>query len=214
MVSQRPADKVKWLWIDYRVDVPSWIATEVGRIVVEWSRLEAHFEEVVRLLIPADMHIGRAVTTGMSLRTRIKVAVDLVQAYVYYGQLSRDLLDEVADIRTKITDRPGYEAERNKFAHGLWGRVEGRWCLLRTSGTRSIPEVHAEVGRLSRTILVQKEEITRTKLTDTLQIIRSLNARLEAFCAKLEAALPPSQHKSRQQTRQSHPTHARRKKAP
>src|SRR5262245_49899028 len=119
---QRPADRVPWTWIDTRTDLPDWIATGIGRIAIEWSQLEEHFEETIRLLMAADMHNVRIATTGMGLRSRTKVAFDLAQAHVFYGTLKPDVLQEIADIRTKISDRPGYEQERNKVVHGLWGR--------------------------------------------------------------------------------------------
>ena len=214
MSSQRPADKVSWLWMDTRTDVPVWISNGIGRIAVEWSKLEEHFEETIRLLMATDMHIGRIAITGMGLRSRTKLAVDLAQAHVFYGSLKTDAFDEIADIRTKITDRPGYEQERNKVVHGLWARVEGQWYLLRSTGARSIPEVVADLGKLARATLPQKEIMTREKLATILEIIVGLNARKLAFHERLEAELPPSPYKSRRQIQQSHPSHARRKKAP
>lgn len=208
MAKKSPSEQVSWIWVDYRTDVPNWLAAGIGHIAVEWSHLESQFEEAIRLLLPGEMHIGRIIATGMNMRSRVMTTTNLVYSYVYYGKLKQALHDEIAKIGNKITD--GVETERNKLVHGLWGRVEGHWELLRNSGARALPPV----GKLPRAVMPQREQITPEKIKSIRDKIKSLSAQMDAFCAKLEVALPPSPYKSRREVRQSHPSRARRKKAP
>jgi hypothetical protein len=206
---RRPIDEIKGtVWIDYRTDVPNWLVAEIGRIAVEWSRLEAHFEELIRLLVQVEIHYGRMLTTGMTLRSRIATATNLAQGHVLYGSLKPAMRDEIIKFGKAVLG--DLDGERNKLIHGLWGRLDGEWTLVKMSGTRKIDPV----GKLPRPVLPQKEAVTKTTAKEVRERIRKLNAQMASFCEKLEAELPPSPHKSRRQLRQTHPSRARKGKAP
>jgi hypothetical protein len=210
-MAKRPIDQIETIWVEYRTDIPNWLALEIGRIAVEWSRLEAHFEEVIRLLMPAEMYIGRIATTGMNIRTRVAVASNLVRGHVLHGLLKQATHDEITSIGADVTDgKNRIDADRNKLVHGLWARVEGRWELIRSSGTRPLDPV----GKTARAVLPQREPADPAKIKETRKRIRALNQRLIAFCATLESELPPSPYKSRRQLKQSLPSRAQTSKAP
>lgn len=206
---QRPIDDIKGtVWVDYRTDIPIWLATEIGRVAVEWSRLEAHFEELIRLLLQVEIHYGRMVTIGMTLRSRIRTAASLAHGHYLHATLTARTRDEIIKIGSKISG--SLDSDRNKLVHGLWGRLDGEWSLVRMTGTRSVPPV----GNLPRPVLPQRETITRSKAREIRDTIKKFNKRMTSLCEKVEAELPPSPHKSRRQLRQIHPSRARKRKGP
>lgn len=54
--------KLKDGWFDHRTDLPQWLSIGIGQVIVEWAVLERELEEVVRLLMDADIAVGRIVT--------------------------------------------------------------------------------------------------------------------------------------------------------
>jgi hypothetical protein len=45
-MTKRQVDQIDTIWVEYRTDVPTWLALEIGRIAVEWSR-DGRFVRVV-----------------------------------------------------------------------------------------------------------------------------------------------------------------------
>jgi hypothetical protein len=51
--------KLPWSWFDHRTDLPRWLLAGIGQIVVEWAVLERELEELIRVLMDADIRLGR-----------------------------------------------------------------------------------------------------------------------------------------------------------
>jgi hypothetical protein len=208
-MSSRPADQIPdVMWVNHRTDIPTWLATEIGRIAAEWSELEWQFEETIRLLMPAEIKTGRIVTNGMNMRSRITTATNLTKAHVIDGNLTQDRHDEICSIGQEIREK--IEGERNQVVHGLWGRIGSGWYLLRNSGGRTL----APVGRLARSVLPQKVHMTPAKTRTIRAAIKRLSGRVDAFRAALEAELPPSPYKSPRHIRQRRLPRIRRRRGP
>jgi hypothetical protein len=210
---RHPSGQIPYIWIDHRIDTPSWLTTAIGRVAVEWSDIEWRMEETIRLLIPTHVQHGRVITTGMTMRSRLRVAENLVIGHLHNGNLSEDYCDDIRAIKLQIE---AMEEDRNKLIHGIWGRVDGIWELLRTSGARTLPDV----GSLPRPVLPQREKITREKAKTIHKTLKLAREAVDAFHQKLDAAnlvgasRDPSLYRSPRQVRQSHPSRARRTKAP
>jgi hypothetical protein len=56
---------------DHRTDLPQWITSRIGQIVVEWSVLERELEELIQMLINTDIGFSHIITNRMNARTRI-----------------------------------------------------------------------------------------------------------------------------------------------
>lgn len=186
-------------WFDHRTDLPTWLTAAIGRIAVGWSALERELEELIRLLMDAELRDGRMVTTGMNLRTRLLVARNFVQAHVYEKTLEPQFLADIIDLSTEISDT--LEAEGNKVIHGLWARFGRAWYVMRTTGTRPVPEVQPEIKKLSRAVLPQREKMTAREMHRIARKVDHASQRVESLCRRLEAALPPLQHKPPEYTR-------------
>jgi hypothetical protein len=143
----------------------------------------------------------------------LKVAENLVVGHFHNGNLPPDFCTEFRKLKVNIEKQ---EEHRNKLVHGVWGRVEGTWELIRTSGARELPEV----GSLPRPVLPQREPMTPDKTKDIRAAIKRSREMVDAFRLKLEgaklldASRDPSLYRSPRQVRQSHPTRARRTKVP
>ena len=139
------------MWIDQRTDIPAWLATGIGRIVVEFSDLEWQLEDMIRILLKTDIASARIVAAGMNIRGRAKCAESL--------SLNLILNNFALDIR-KFGDKVDkIKIERDRLAHGIYGNDAGQWCALYTSGSRTL----AEFGGVStaRSLLPQREYYKR-----------------------------------------------------
>jgi hypothetical protein len=201
--------QLPWVWIDPRVDIPQWLAGLIGRIAAEWSELEWQYEEIIRLLADIPIRSGRVITTGMNMKSRVMVATNFAQGLAYKNLLPVEVFREVKAQATSITEN--LERERNKVVHGLWGRREGHWHLLRTSGARDGAGL-PEIGRLSRSVLPQREKMTRTEIGGILGRITTARKKADALRTQLEAALPASQNESPRQISLNHRNLARKRK--
>lgn len=204
---------VKWIWLAHRRDVPTRLTNLVGQIAIEWSDLEWQLEETIRQLLDASIREGRITTSGMNMKARIYVARNLVQGLVIEKKLPASFVTDLDKIGTRITRK--LEGQRNKLIHGLWGRLNGKWYVLRTSGTRTVKELRPELEKVARATFPQREEMNETKMNSILGLIRRARENVELYCGKVENALPPSQHKSPRHIPQSHPSiRVRKQKAP
>jgi hypothetical protein len=213
MVNRHPSGQIPYIWIDHRTDIPAWLAAEIGRVAVEWSDIEWQLEETIRLLVPTHVQHARVLTTGMSMRTRLKVAENLVIGHFHNGHLSKEFCEEFRKLKVHVEKQ---EEHRNKLVHGVWGRVDGVWELIRTSGARELPEV----GSLPRPVLPQRESMTRDKTKAIVAALKHGREMIDAFRLRLEGSKllevsrDPSLYRSPRQVRQSHPSRPRRTKAP
>jgi hypothetical protein len=81
--------KLSLAWFDHRTDIPNWIASGIGRVAAEWSVLERDLEELIRLLMDADIQMVRVATNQINARVRILIATNLMQAHVTQNKLTR-----------------------------------------------------------------------------------------------------------------------------
>jgi hypothetical protein len=199
-------------FIHHRTDIPQWLAAEIGRIAAQWSDLEWQFEETIRLLLTVGIKEGRIVTTGMNLKTRLMTASNLMQGRLLEKAVSVELCDELTDLGERIKRA---EEDRNKLVHGLWGLVEGLWYLLWQRQQRAVADfgkrAHGKSMKLKRAVLPQHELISRTKTGAIRSELKACADAMVAFCAKLEAALPPSPHKSPRRVKQTVPLRKKRR---
>jgi hypothetical protein len=200
--------KLSLAWFDHRTDIPNWIASGIGRVAAEWSVLERDLEELIRLLMDADIQMVRVATNQINARVRILIATNLMQAHVTQNKLTSDLLGEFLKLGEEI--RTGQD-RRDMLVHGLWGKHKGHWCTLKLKQSRSTPELMPDLKKLSRAVLPQRELITKDKLRSVASDIVAIAQKLEAFCDHLEGALAPLQHTPPKYTRQRHDYHPKRK---
>jgi hypothetical protein len=106
----------------FKVDLPEAHLKAIGRVAVEWSRLEATIEALIWTALFVDRWYssgwqkereGRAVTTHMSFLLRLDALLSLVRIH-YAGQPADQ------DISQLVTDSRALYPERNRVVHGLW----------------------------------------------------------------------------------------------
>ncbi|MFZ2078275.1 MAG: hypothetical protein WAV38_16795 [Xanthobacteraceae bacterium] len=66
--------QLPWVWFDHRTDLPRWLTSRVGQIVIEWSVLERELEELIQMLLNTDIGFSRIMTNRMSARNRADAA--------------------------------------------------------------------------------------------------------------------------------------------
>ena len=191
--------KLPWSWFDHRTDLPRWLLAGIGQIVVEWAVLERELEELIRVLMDADIRLGRIMNKGMNAKTRIVVATNLIQAKVCDSKLPPQMLSDFIVLSTKIGETT--QGKRDMVAHGLWDRRKREWCVLRLAAARPIPELQPDLKKLSRAVFPQIEPITSKKLAEITQEIVAETQAIVSFCQKLGAALAPLRHTPPQYSR-------------
>jgi len=107
---------------------------------------------------------------------------------VYHNKLQPAYLKEFSTIGNRIINRT--QNKRDLVAHGLWSRVEGKWCVLKMRGYRPTPELRPELEKLSRTFLPQREIVTVEKLNANVREIVSEARAVEDFCKRIYSVLP------------------------
>ena len=112
--------QLKSTWFDHRTDLPQWLTSRVGQIVVEWSVLERELEELIQMLMNTDIGLARIATNRMNARTRISTASALLEWYVYHNKLRAPYLKEFITIGDGIATKT--QNKRDLVAHGLWSR--------------------------------------------------------------------------------------------
>jgi hypothetical protein len=48
------------IWFDHRTDLPTWITSRIGQIVVDWSVLERELEEPIQMLVNTNIGFTRS----------------------------------------------------------------------------------------------------------------------------------------------------------
>jgi hypothetical protein len=183
--------KLNLAWFDHRTDIPQWISSEIGQVAAEWSVLERELEELIRLLMDADIQVVRIVTNQMNVGTRMATAINLIQAHILQKKLKRRDRNRFAKLRKQIEP---VQTKRDILAHGLWSKYQGNWHVLRLRQSRPTPELRPTLETLSRAVLPQREIITRGKLRSIAREIVGLAKKVEAFCEHLQRVLAPLQH--------------------
>jgi hypothetical protein len=182
-----------WVWFDHRTDLPQWITSRVGQIIVEWSVLERELEQLIQMLLNTEIGFLRIMTNRMNAQNRISAASSLLGWYVYHGRFKSSFLDEFRKIGNRIKNET--QSKRDKVAHGLWSFKDGKWWVLRLRGERSIPELRPEFKKLSRALLPQRELITKRELDKIIRQIISDARAVEVFCRRVHRVRPPEQFK-------------------
>lgn len=199
-------------WFDHRSDIPRNLAALVGQVAIEWSMLERELEELIRILMDADIQVSRIVATGMNVRTRCVVTANYLQAHIMRQKIKPQHLETFTALTTKITE--SIEANRNMVVHGLWGKWKGGWAILRTSGTRQVVELQPELKKLARATLPQAMSMNTTTLHAIITEIVTVSRAIEKFSDDIHDELAPSLDKRPRYTRQRYQIRAHTKRIP
>lgn len=186
--------KLPWTWFDYRADPPKWLLEGIGRIAVEWTILERELEELVRVAADVSIQTGRIVTLGMSARSRLQMARDLIQFHAYNDKLDEAFLGEIDALGKIVAD--GLGDRRNMVVHGLWDTKEGDWHVLRTTGQRDEPALAGKLRKLRRAVLPKSEKFTRQSINKLAAEIAVTGGRVVKLCSRIAAARPASPHQA------------------
>src|SRR5260370_19520408 len=94
--------KLKPAWHDYRTDIPQWVASGIGQVAVEWSVLERELEELIRLLMDANIQAVRIVADRSNARNRVSIAANLIEAHILQNKLSSSDLSQFIKLEKRI----------------------------------------------------------------------------------------------------------------
>ena len=197
--------KLAWSWFDHRTDVPDWVASGIGRVVIEWSVLERELEELIQLLLDEDIQPARILTNKMNARTRVFTATNLLQAHIYNDKVPATKLKALIKIGKHI-EALG-TTKRDILAHGLWSKINGRWHVLKWRQSRKTPELMPDLERLSRAVIPQREAMTKAKLESIAKEILATANDVQTFRESLEGALSPSRYTRQQYSRRRYGYH-------
>ena len=200
-------------FVHHRTSIPAWLAKGIGHIAAEWSALEWELEDTIRILLAIDIGNAKIATTGMNMKSRFTTATNLTQAYLLQKAIPVELCEELINIERRVRN---VEEDRNKYVHGLWGLVEGKWYLLWQRQQRAVSDfgkrAHGKPLKLRRAVLPTLDPVTDDKMQSVRLELKACVAVMDAYRKKLEAALPPSPHKSPRQLKQTFPPRKRKPK--
>ena len=162
--------QIKTVWFDHRTDLPTWITSRIGQIVVEWSVLERELEELIQMLVNTDIGFTRIMVNRLNAGNRISAAQSLIEWYVFHKRVSGSFLQQFNKIGSRVNKR---QNRRDIVAHGLWARKKGMWWVLKQRGQRQTPQLRPELNRLSRAFIPQRERMTRRKLDKIIREVIS-----------------------------------------
>jgi hypothetical protein len=180
--------EIKTIWFDHRTDLPKWITSRIGQIIVEWSVLERELEELIQMLVNTDIGFTRIMVNRLNARNRISAAHSLIEWYVFHKRISSSFLKEFSKIGNRIANE--IQNKRDMVAHGLWSFIKGNWWVLKQRGQRPTPELRPELEKLSRAFIPQRELITREKLDKIVQEVISGARAVQEFRERLHRVIP------------------------
>jgi hypothetical protein len=183
--------QLTWVWFDHRTDLPKWITSRLGQIVVEWAVLERELEELIQMLLNTDIGFARITSNQLNARTRISTISSLIEWYIYHERVDASLLTDFGKLGNRIAAKT--QNKRDMVAHGLWWRDKGEWWVLRQRGNRPTPELEPELKKLSRAFLPQRELITKEKLDAVIAEIVSEAKAIERFRERFHHERPVEQ---------------------
>src|SRR5262249_17358694 len=108
-------------------------------VALEWSVLERELEELIRLLMDADIQFVRIAVNVMNARSRIVTAINLIQAHILQNKLATGYLSEFLKLGKRID--PGLLAKRDMLVLGFGSKHTGEWYVLRIRQSRSTPDL-------------------------------------------------------------------------
>jgi hypothetical protein len=182
--------EIKTVWFDHRTDLPTWITSRIGQIVVEWSVLEREIEELIQMLVNTDIGFTRIMVNRLNARNRISAAHSLIEWHVFHKRIGSSFLEQSNKIRNRVSET---QNRRDIVAHGLWWHKKGKWWVLKQRGQRKTPQLRPELKSLSRAFIPQRELMTRTKLDKTIREVISGARAIERFRKRVHRAKPDEQ---------------------
>jgi hypothetical protein len=185
-------NEIKTVWFDHRTDLPTWITSRIGQIVVEWSVLERELEELIQMLVNTDIGFTRIMVNRLNVRNRVSAAHSLIEWYVFHKRIRGSFLEQFNKIGSRVNKT---QNRRDIVAHGLWGFKKEGWWVLKQRGQRQTPQLEPELKRLSRAFIPQRELMTRRKLDKTIKEIISDARAIQKFCKRVFRARPNEQFK-------------------
>jgi hypothetical protein len=150
-----PYDSTDWGDPTIPISHEKWI----GRITVEWSRLEGTLDDLIWCFLDLPIEFGRTITTTMSATGKITMLRNLIA--LAFDPLLQDYLREHLDIVEILKD------DRNFVVHGTWGRT----LRDRTPMASSLRPKHSPS-------LVVAESFTAERLQSIWKLIISVKLRL------------------------------------
>jgi hypothetical protein len=87
----------------------------IGRITVEWSKLEAVLDDLIWCFLDLPMEFGRTITTTMNAKSKVTMLRNL--STLTFDPLLQAYLKEHLDLVDILKD------DRNFIVHGTWGRT-------------------------------------------------------------------------------------------
>lgn len=87
----------------------------IGRVVVEFSKLEASLDDLIWCFFDLPMEYGRIITTRMDATAKVVMLRNLSD--LAFDPLLQDYMKEVLDLVEIVREH------RNLIVHGTWGRL-------------------------------------------------------------------------------------------
>jgi hypothetical protein len=125
---------IKTVWFDHRTDLPIWITSRVGQIVVEWSALERELEELIQMLVNTDIGFTRIMVNRLNARNRISAAHSLIEWYVFHKRIGSSFLEQFNKIGNRVNKT---QTRRDMVAHGLWSRKKRKVVGIKAARSKT-----------------------------------------------------------------------------
>jgi hypothetical protein len=144
----------------------------IGRVVVQWSKIEAGLNELIWRFLRISIEEGRVLTGRMDAQTKIPMVRKLAPNYID-GKLLEDLI-KALELAESIRD------DRNFIVHGTWCTLTADGVALSVSlrGKAAPGEMKAErfpherMRTIVRDIFLVKDALI--KVTETLPPLREI----------------------------------------
>src|SRR5689334_10631612 len=108
--------EIKTVWFDHHTDLPTWITSRIGQIVVEWSVLERELEELIQMLVNTDIGFTRIMVNRLNARNRTSAAHSLIEWYVFHKRIKGSFLEQFNKLGSRVNKT---QNRRDIVAHGL-----------------------------------------------------------------------------------------------
>jgi hypothetical protein len=146
----------------------------IGRVVVEWAKLEAAMQDAIWNILNVPLEDGRVLTARMDARIKLQWLRTFSQRHIFGDELTN--LSEILDLIERRQD------DRNFIAHGTWGILH----------PDNIP-VALSLRQKSPPDEVLSESFPEWVMTDIIRDIRKSRDALVAWMARRDSLLgtPP-----------------------
>ena len=104
-------------------------------------------------------------------------------------------------------DIEAVQNNRDILAHGLWAKRNGEWWVLKLRQSRKTPQYAPDLAKLSRAVLPQREQMTKTKVRAIAKEIVGIAKAVQTYRENLEGALSPSRYTRLQYSRKRYDYH-------